>query len=332
MSSIVARALRPVDALEVSVLVDNVVDPMSTAPKGVTGEQVILRANGLMVSSGHVRCCANHGLSLVITARVGSDIQILLFDAGPEAYTLARNGDRLGTPFGEVGGIFLSHGHWDHAGGLPEALRLVVSANGRNPVPFHVNPGMFLTRGMRQLNGLVVPAESVMNPVDLERRGAAIVNSPDARAIMEQMFYVSGEIPRVTPYERGLPPHVKLAQDGVNWEPDPLILDERYVAAYVKGKGVVVFTACSHAGVINVLTDARNMFGDVPLYAVMGGFHLTGAEVEAVIPDTIRDFGGFALKRIVPCHCTGWRAVNALARVYSEDVLTPASVGRQFVF
>ena len=83
---------------------------------------------------------------------------------------------------------------------------------------------------------------------------------------------------------------------------------------------------------INVLTDARNMFGDVPLYAVMGGFHLTGAEVEAVIPDTIRDFGGFALKRIVPCHCTGWRAVNALARVYSEDVLTPASVGRQFVF
>ncbi len=332
MSSIVARALRPVDALEVSVLVDNVVDPMSTAPKGVTGEQAILRANGLMVSSGHARCCANHGLSLVITARVGSDIQILLFDAGPEAYTLARNGNRLGTPFGEVGGIFLSHGHWDHAGGLPEALRLVVSANGRNPVPFHVNPGMFLTRGMRQPNGLVVPAESVMNPVDLERRGAAIVNSPDARAIMEQMFYVSGEIPRVTPYERGLPPHVKLAQDGVNWEPDPLILDERYVAAYVKGKGVVVFTACSHAGVINVLTDARNMFGDVPLYAVMGGFHLTGAEVEAVIPDTIRDFGGFALKRIVPCHCTGWRAVNALARVYSEDVLTPASVGRQFVF
>ncbi len=332
MSSIVARGLRPVDALEVSVLVDNVVDPMSTAPKGVTGEQAILRANGLMVSSGHVRCCANHGLSLVITARVGSDIQILLFDAGPEAYTLARNGDRLGTPFGEVGGIFLSHGHWDHAGGLPEALRLVVSANGRNPVPFHVNPGMFLTRGMRQPNGLVVPAESVMNPVDLERRGAAIVNSPDARAIMEQMFYVSGEIPRVTPYERGLPPHVKLAQDGLNWEPDPLILDERYVAAYVKGKGVVVFTACSHAGVINVLTDARNMFGDVPLYAVMGGFHLTGAEVEAVIPDTIRDFGGFALKRIVPCHCTGWRAVNALARVYSEDVLTPASVGRQFVF
>src|SRR4026209_1293003 len=114
MSASVAHQLKPVDALEVSVLVDNVVDPISTLPKGVTSEQAVLRAKGLMVSSGHARCCANHGLSLVITARVGSDIRILLFDAGPEAYTLARNGDRLRTPFGEVGAIFLSHGHWDH--------------------------------------------------------------------------------------------------------------------------------------------------------------------------------------------------------------------------
>jgi 7,8-dihydropterin-6-yl-methyl-4-(beta-D-ribofuranosyl)aminobenzene 5'-phosphate synthase len=332
MSAIVARNVKPVDALEVSVLVDNVVDPLSTVPKDVTGEHAVLRAKGLMVSSGHVRCCANHGLSLVITARIGNDIRILLFDAGPEAYTLARNGDRLRTPFGEVGAIFLSHGHWDHGGGLPEALRLVISANGGNPVPFHVNEGMFVTRGMRLPNGSVIPAENVMNPVDLERRGAAIVNSPDARVIMEQIFYVSGEIPRVTPYERGLPPHVRLRPDGLDWEPDPLILDERYVAAHVKGKGVIVFTACSHAGVINVLKDARNVFGDVPLYAVMGGFHLSGAEVEATIPDTIRDFGDFKLKRIVPCHCTGWRALHALAQVYNEDVLMPAAVGKQFLF
>jgi 7,8-dihydropterin-6-yl-methyl-4-(beta-D-ribofuranosyl)aminobenzene 5'-phosphate synthase len=332
MSATIARGLKPVDSLEVSVLVDNVVDPLSTLPKGVTGEQSVLRAKGLMVSSGHVRCCANHGLSLVITAKIGSDIQILLFDAGPEAYTLARNGSRLGTPFGEVGGIVLSHGHWDHAGGLPEALRLVVSANGGKSVPFHVNPGMFITRGMKQPNGVVLPAEPVMNPVDLERRGAAIVNSADSRLIMDQMFYVSGEIPRVTPYERGLPPHVKLAQDGASWEPDPLILDERYVAVHVKGKGAVVFTACSHAGVINVLTDAKKILGDVPLYAVMGGFHLSGAEVEAIIPDTIRDFGSFNLKRIVPCHCTGWRALHALAQVYKEDVLVPSAVGRTFAF
>ena len=72
MSALVARNLKPVDALEVSVLVDNVVDPLSTVPKDVTGEHAVLRAKGLMVSSGHVRCCAHHGLSLVVTARVGA--------------------------------------------------------------------------------------------------------------------------------------------------------------------------------------------------------------------------------------------------------------------
>ena len=332
MSATIARGLKPVDSLEVTVLVDNVVDPLSTLPKGVVAEHAVLRTKGMKTLSGHVRCCANHGLSLVITARMGSDIQILLFDGGPEAYTLSRNGDRLRTPFGEVGGIVLSHGHWDHAGGIPEAVRLIVSMNGGKPVPFHVNPGMFLTRGMKWGGDSVLPAESVMEPALLERRGAAVVNSPEARALMERTFYLSGEIPRVTPYERGLPPHMKLAPDGRSWEPDPLILDERYVAVHVKGKGVVVFTACSHAGVINVLKDARNVFGDVPLYAVMGGFHLSGAEVESIIPDTVRDFAMFGLKRIVPCHCTGWRALHALAKVYSEDVLVPSAVGRQFTF
>jgi 7,8-dihydropterin-6-yl-methyl-4-(beta-D-ribofuranosyl)aminobenzene 5'-phosphate synthase len=332
MSRVVAANLKPVDALEVSVLVDNVVDPLSTVPPGVTGEHGVLRSKGMMVSSGHARCCANHGLSLVITARIGSDIQILLFDTGPEAYTLARNGDRLRTPFSEVGGIVLSHGHWDHGGGLPEAIRLVTSANGGKPVPCHVNEGMFVSRAMRLPNGQLMPFEDVTKPAQLSKIGASVVNSAEARLIIEQMFYVSGEIPRVTPYERGLPPQVKLAKDGSSWEPDPLILDERYVAAHVKGKGAVVFTACSHAGVINVLKDARNVFGEVPLYAVMGGFHLSGLEVESVIPDTVRDLGDFPLKRIVPCHCTGWRAVHALANVYKDDVLVPAAVGRQFTF
>ena len=314
------------------MLVDNVVDPLSRVPPGVASDHIVLRSKGMVVLSGHAWCCANHGLSLVITARIGSDIQILLFDTGPEAYTLARNGDRLKTPFSEVGAIVLSHGHWDHGGGLPEAIRLVTSANGGRRVPCHVNEGMFVSRALRLPNGQLLPFEDVTAPDQLAKVGASVINSGDARVIVEQMFYLSGEIPRVTPYERGFPPQVKLGKDGSSWEPDPLVLDERYVAAHVKGKGAVIFTACSHAGVINVLKDARNVFGDVPLYAVMGGFHLSGLEVESIIPDTVRDLGDFALKRIVPCHCTGWRAVHALANVYTDEVLVPAAVGRQFTF
>jgi len=136
----------------------------------------------------------------------------------------------------------------------------------------------------------------------------------------------------VTSYERGLPGHVKRTPDGNSWEPDPLLMDERYVAAHVKGKGAVVFTACSHAGVINVLKDARNVCGDVPLWAVMGGFHLSGEKIEEIIPDTVKDMQSFGLKRIVPAHCTGWRAVGALVQAFGEEVIVPSAVGRQFVF
>jgi 7,8-dihydropterin-6-yl-methyl-4-(beta-D-ribofuranosyl)aminobenzene 5'-phosphate synthase len=109
-------------------------------------------------------------------------------------------------------------------------------------------------------------------------------------------------------------------------------MDERYLAVHVKGKGAVVFTACSHAGVVNVLKDARSVFGNVPLHAVMGGFHLSGEGVEDIIPDTVSDMRSFGLKRIVPAHCTGWRAVNALVNAFGAEMLVPSAVGRQFMF
>ena len=82
-------------------------------------------------------------------------------------YTLARNGDRLQIPFGEVGAIVLSHGHWDHGGGLPEAIRLVISAKRGRRVPCHVNDGMFQRRAMRGSDGGVMLFEDIMKPDQL---------------------------------------------------------------------------------------------------------------------------------------------------------------------
>lgn len=333
MSSDVTRNLLAVDALEVQVLVDNVTDSLSTVPKDVTNEVPILMKNGsLKMAAGEYRCCAHHGLSLIITARIGNDRQTLVFDAGPEAYTVTRNGALLKVPFGDAGAVVLSHGHWDHAGGLVEAVRQVAAMNGGKRVECHVNPGMFVPRGTLRHSGEPLPQKPVPSPEELAAAGATVVNVPQARLLLDDCFYLSGEIPRVTPYEKGLPGHLKRTADGSAWEPDPWLMDERYVAAHVKGKGAVVFTACSHAGVINVLKDARSAFGDVPLHAVMGGFHLSGQQIEEIIPDTINDMKGFGLKRIVPAHCTGWRAVNALVQAFGEELIVPSAVGRQFVF
>lgn len=333
MNARVCSALAPVDALEVDVLVDNVTDSLSSVPPDVVNEVPLLMKNGtLKQAAGEYRCCAHHGLSLVITALRDGVRRTLIFDAGPEAYTVTRNGDLLQIPFGDARAVVLSHGHWDHAGGLTEAVRRVHAANGGRRVECHVNPGMFVPRGTLRHGGECLPQKPVPSIDELTAAGALVVNDAGARCLLDDCFYLSGEIPRVTPYEKGLPGHMKRTVDGAHWEPDPWIMDERYLAVHVKGKGAVVFTACSHAGVVNVLTDARATFDEVPLHAVMGGFHLSGGYVEDIIPDTVNDLRGFGLKRIVPAHCTGWRAVNHLARVFGDHVIVPSAVGRRFHF
>lgn len=324
--------LQEVDALEVQVLVDNVTDSLSTVPPGVTHEWSHLRESGDLVLSGEALCCAAFGLSLVMTARKGSTSRVLLFDAGPEAYAIARNAERLKIAFGDVGAIVLSHGHWDHAGGLLEAVARVVSANGGKPIECHVNQGMFTTRAVKTPDGRYLPFKDIPSVEALKKAGAAVVNSPAPRLLLEDLFYLSGEIPRVTAYERGMSSHMKKSPDDSGWEPDPLILDERYVAIRVKGKGIIVFTACSHAGVINVLKDASDVFAGVPLHGVMGGFHLSGTGPEAIISETVADIRSFGLRRIMPGHCTGWRAVSALSRFFEDAVLVPCAVGRKFQF
>src|SRR5204862_464901 len=79
----------------------------------------------------------------------------------------------------------------------------------------------------------------------------------------------------------------------------------------VKGKGPFVFSGCSHAGIVNVLTHARDVFPAAPLYGVMGGFHLAGV-TEKIIPDTIRDVKRFRPALLAPGHCTGWRAISLM--------------------
>ncbi len=104
--------------------------------------------SGMKELSGEGQCCANHGLSLLITARLGVTSHTLMFDAGPENYVLERNAPRLGVDFSAIEGIVLSHGHWDHAGGLQAAVRLTAAANQGSEVTVYVHPGMFRQRAL----------------------------------------------------------------------------------------------------------------------------------------------------------------------------------------
>jgi len=321
-------SLQPLDRLEIQVLVDNVTDALSRVPSFVTREFNMLRRNGLRRISGGALCCANHGLSLVLTMHRRAAQHAFLFDGGPDPYAVERNGPKLGIAFGAIEAAMLSHGQWDHAGGLPKAIEFLRAGNGGRAVPLHLHPGMFRERGGRQPDGGVFPMDRVPEPEEWAAMGAAPVVTDEPQALFDGMLWISGEIPRHTAYERGLPGAVARASEADMWDSDELLMDERFCAVHVADRGLVVLSACSHAGIVNVLHAARETFPHVPLFAAVGGFHLSG-ENETIIPETVRDLAGFDLPLLIPAHCTGWRAVAALERAFGERVV-PAAVGKLF--
>lgn len=323
--------LTPLDSCEVTVLVDNMMDILSTTPSFVTGEVANVRKAGAEMQAGKCLCCAQWGLSLVIKARSGGGESTLLFDSGPEGYAVERNGDRLGVNFGGIDGAVFSHGHWDHVGGMTTALRLISKAKGHKETPVFVNEGMFVSRGMSNQDGSVFPHEPVPSPQELADAGGRVVLGDEARTILDDRFYQSGEIPRVSGYEQGLKGQKRLMLDGT-WQPDELLMEERFIAVHLKDRGILVFSACSHAGIVNVLRHAREVFDPIPIYGVMGGFHLSGPYPESIMPQTIADMAEIGPELIVPGHCTGFRAIHKLIETFGEQRVVPCAVGRTYNF
>jgi len=264
-----------------------------------------------------------------LTGYLGGKRHKLLFDSGPEGTIFLRNCKDLGVVLNDVEEIAISHGHWDHMGALVSALKEITSD--KRKVPCHVNPGMFIERAAKLKDGRIVPFQNVPSPGVLTEHGATVVNAPEERALLEDFFYLSGEIPRTTSFERGREDHLCRDAEDKPWRPDPLLMDERYLAVWLRDKGLVLFSSCSHAGIINVLRDAEKTFAGNPIYAVFGGLHLVGA-LEKIIPETVENLKTFNLKIIVPAHCTGWRAVHALLNAFGESIVVPSAVGSRYTF
>lgn len=127
----------------------------------------------------------------------------MLFDAGPAPLGISHNSARLAVDWAAVDAMVLSHGHWDHAGGLCEALGRVRSArpDPAPPIPLYLHPGMFGQRGLTGPGGTVIPLERVPDPFQLAGAGAAPLVTTEPQSLLANAFHLSGEIPRVTKYE-----------------------------------------------------------------------------------------------------------------------------------
>jgi len=322
------NGLVTLDSLDVAVLTDDVSDNyVSKTPFAVSEfSNVVLR--GARVISGEALLCANLGFGLRLISNVRSTRHTLLFDTGPEAGIFIRNCTALGVSFGDIEAIAVTHGHWDHMAALPATIDRIVKQGGR--VTVHVNPGMFNERAVRLNSGRVVPVANVPLPAELDRHGASVVNSPNERLLLDGHFYYSGEIPRVTSFEKGRDDHLCRTGPEAPWEPDPLLLDERLLVAKVHGLGLIVFSSCSHAGIVNVCTHVRTLFPDTPIHTVMGGLHLGGV-MERHIPETVDALSQFSIGHLITGHCTGWRALHALANALG-DAVSQSAVGTTYTF
>jgi 7,8-dihydropterin-6-yl-methyl-4-(beta-D-ribofuranosyl)aminobenzene 5'-phosphate synthase len=274
-------------------------------------------------------CCACHGLSVLITGRRDHEARSMLFDVGPYPDLWLDNARRLGIDLSRIEHIFLSHWHFDHSGGFPEVIAAVSAARSKAGLPAPIvdlHPNRPDQRGILLPSGLMImlPMEPTFDA--LARAGGETVTSADPHPLCSGFFFGSGAIDRVTAYETGLVGHHSFR--GEAGEADPLIMDERFVAACVRGRGVTVLSACSHAGIVNASLSAKKQFAGFPVDVVLGGYHLAGKAMEPRIEATVRDLVSLIEPRVVaPGHCTGWRAKASLAHAFAPGRYAPSVVG-----
>lgn len=338
MSSPVVPAL---DELRLLVVVDNETDTLSSVDEGVPQipevAHLLARLPPDRLHEGHPctvvfdkLCCACHGLSVLATGRHDGETYTVLFDVGPYADVWLDNARRLGVDLAAIDAIFLSHWHFDHSGALPEVVAAVSEARrrgGRPPVVIDLHPDRPDRRGMRLPNGAMVMLADEPTFEAITKAGGTIRTYDTPHRV--GCFHGSGVIDRVTDYETGLLGHHTFRGDVA--EPDPLIMDERFLAAHVRGRGVTVLSACSHAGIVNACLAAKTALSPLPIDVVLGGYHLSGKAMEERIAPTVRDLQERVGPRIVaPGHCTGWRAKAALAGVFAPGRYGPSVVGASY--
>jgi len=310
--------LLPVDVADVTILVDNFLDIL------LPSDEVAHRAPLHYDWSDHEQLIAEHGYSLLLTVVREGRIESVLYDAGLGRKTVLHNMDVLEVRATDLRAVILSHGHADHHGGLEGMFQRI----GRPRMPLVLHPDVWRERRIVFPTGqeISMPAP---NHADLDREGVEIIEERSPTLLLDGMVLVTGQVDRVTDFEKGFP--LQQMHTGLGWEPDTWIWDDQAVVCIVKDKGLVVLSACSHAGAINVLKHAQRLTGIDKVHAFVGGFHLTGGLFEAVIPRTITELVTIDLDIIVPGHCTGWRATHELARQL-PDAYVQTSVGTRLHF
>jgi 7,8-dihydropterin-6-yl-methyl-4-(beta-D-ribofuranosyl)aminobenzene 5'-phosphate synthase len=319
-------ALEPVDEIVITTLVDNVYDALLTGDKRTTRAPFsvgVAVAPQFEAGSTTVGLMAEHGFSALVSVRRGDTTTSLLFDTGLSPNAMVTNADRLGVDLSHVQAVVLSHGHFDHAGGLSG----LAGKRGTRSLPMVVHP-LIWTRRRLAVPGREPDELPTLSKRALEDEGLAVIERREPSLLADGCILITGEVDRTTEFERGMPT-AHQAWNGSHWRHDPLVVDDQALVVHLRGRGLVVLTGCGHAGAINIVRHAQRLTGVPALHALLGGMHLGGPAFEPIIAPTVAALTEMTPSLVVPGHCTGWRAQHALAAAL-PDAWVAGSSGSSF--
>jgi 7,8-dihydropterin-6-yl-methyl-4-(beta-D-ribofuranosyl)aminobenzene 5'-phosphate synthase len=234
-----------------------------------------------------------HGFS----ALVEKDGQKILLDTG-QGLGLKPNARTLGIDLSQVDIIVLSHGHYDHTGGLSQLLPF------SQKTKIIAHPEVFGPKYSHKKENISKPFNYIGTPVSKN----ALTADPNCELILQKNFqkisngiFFSGQVPRVTDFEIN-DKRLKLKQEK-GFSEDPLFDDTSLLIE--TGKGPVILTGCAHSGIVNVMKHFEKMTGHKQFHAVIGGTHLGFLNSEDQLEKTMEAFESYHLDLIAVSHCTG---------------------------
>jgi 7,8-dihydropterin-6-yl-methyl-4-(beta-D-ribofuranosyl)aminobenzene 5'-phosphate synthase len=300
------KNVKEVDRLIVTVITDNYYDALRPETKVSTPFR---SKPGFVIH-------AEHGLSYHVETEVEGISSSLLFDYGMDPMGMTHNMEVLGIDTGKISAMALSHGHFDHWGGLAGFLRHH-DTHIPEGTPLYVGEETFARRFAIRPSDKEPQDIGALDRDEVEKLGVVeIIEVSEPREIIPG-GYLTGRVPRVTEYEMGNPN--LLVKRGEHLEQD-LFEGELAMVFAVKDRGLVILSGCAHIGIVNIVKQALNMTGISKIHTIIGGFHLVNAQ-SSLVDRYIEDIRGFAPDYIVPTHCTGFETVTRFAREMPEQFI-----------
>ena len=328
-----------VDSLIVTVLTDSSYDTPRTTPHKL----VRVRRKPFTVAPSLKTLHSEWGLATALESRIGNDIRSMMLDYGYTPEALMNNIDFIGLDAAKTQALILSHGHYDHLGGLIGFLQKYRSRLPANLTLYVGGEDNFCQRR----TGAGAPGHfadwGVLDRRELEKLNVRIVTC-ERPTVIEGHAFTTGNIPR-TGFEKVFPNTLVSYRKQANGAGCDMPaadakakgefvadehLDEHATCFNVRDRGLVVISSCGHAGIVNSVRQAIAVSGVSRVHAVMGGFHLFPAD-EDYLKRTIAELQAMNPDVLIPLHCSGPEMVS-LTRAMAPDKLLTSTTGTEFTF